>query len=157
MGEAESDDSTLVNASLNGDREAFGHIVRRYQALVASVAYSATGSLTQSEDLAQETFVTAWKHLASLHDPGKLRSWLYGIARRVTANTRRLQQREPAAAPLEILAETPSTEPLLAETAITHEEEAILWRSLGQIPETYRAEHSARESSAIIAPATRRG
>jgi hypothetical protein len=34
---------------------------------LCSLAYSATGSLSQSEDLAQETFVTAWKQLAGSH------------------------------------------------------------------------------------------
>jgi hypothetical protein len=37
--------------------------------LVCSLAYSATGSLTQSEDLAQETFVSAWKDLRLLCEP----------------------------------------------------------------------------------------
>jgi DNA-directed RNA polymerase specialized sigma24 family protein len=55
MGTAASDDLALVNASLNGDREAFAQIVTRYQALIASVAYSTTGNLAQSEDIAQET------------------------------------------------------------------------------------------------------
>ncbi len=140
MSSAESDDATLVIASLNGDREAFGQIVSRYQALVASVAYSGTGNLAQSEDLAQETFVAAWKQLKSLQEPGKLRAWLYGIARRVAANALRRQQREPVqrAVPLEVANETPTPEAMPVERAITHEEEAILWRSLEQIPETYR-------------------
>jgi hypothetical protein len=47
-------DAELVEASLAGNRESFGHIVARYQSLVCSLAYSATGSLGQSEDLAQE-------------------------------------------------------------------------------------------------------
>jgi RNA polymerase sigma factor (sigma-70 family) len=137
---ADCDDTALVNASLDGDRDAFAEIVTRYQSLVSSVAYSATGNLTQSEDIAQETFVTAWKHLESLREPGKLRSWLCGIVRRVTANARRHQQREPAqnAAPLEFAGETPAPEAIPVERAITREEEAILWRSLEQIPENYR-------------------
>jgi RNA polymerase sigma factor (sigma-70 family) len=140
MGTAASDDLALVNASLNGDREAFAEIVTRYQALIASVAYSATGNLAQSEDIAQEAFVTAWTHLKYLREPGKLRSWLCGIARRVIANARRTLQREPAqgAAPLEAVLDTPDADALPVERAITHEEETILWRSLKQVPETYR-------------------
>lgn len=37
-------DADLVIASLAGDRDAFGHIVSRYQSLICSLAYSATGS-----------------------------------------------------------------------------------------------------------------
>ena len=67
-------DSELVTLSLAGDRDAFGRIVTRYQTLLCSLAYSATGSLSQSEDLAQETFVTAWRQLADLREPEKLRA-----------------------------------------------------------------------------------
>jgi DNA-directed RNA polymerase specialized sigma24 family protein len=62
----DSSDSELVTQSLAGNRDAFGWIVARYQSLLCSLAYSATGSLNQSEDLAQETFITAWKQLAEL-------------------------------------------------------------------------------------------
>jgi RNA polymerase sigma factor (sigma-70 family) len=70
-----------VAATLTGNREAFSQIVSRYQSLICSLAYSATGSLGQSEDLAQETFITAWKRLRLLREPSKLRAWLCGIAR----------------------------------------------------------------------------
>ena len=60
-----SNDTALVVASLSGDRDAFGQIAMRYQSLVCSLAYSATGYLSHGEDLAQETFVTAWKTLGA--------------------------------------------------------------------------------------------
>jgi DNA-directed RNA polymerase specialized sigma24 family protein len=74
MSTATRNDAELVGESLSGNRNAFEQIVSRYQSLVCSLAYSATGSLSQSEDLAQETFVTAWKQLADLREPGKLRA-----------------------------------------------------------------------------------
>src|SRR5450432_1062442 len=89
-------DSELVHESLTGNRDAFGQIVARYQSLVCSLAFSATGSLSQSEDLAQETFVTAWKQLAGLREPEKLRAWLCGIARNIINNFLRKQGREPS-------------------------------------------------------------
>jgi RNA polymerase sigma factor (sigma-70 family) len=133
-------DAELVKASLAGDREAFGQVVSRYQSLVCSLAYSATGSLSQSEDLAQETFFAAWKHLADLREPAKLRPWLCGIARNLINNFLRAQGREPSqrAESLEAIVEPRSTEPLPVERAISREEAEILWRSLERIPETYR-------------------
>lgn len=133
-------DAELVAQSREGSREAFGRIVARYQSLVCSLAYSATGSLSRSEDLAQDTFVTAWKQLTSLREPEKLRAWLCGIARNLINNALRKQGREPAhgAEPLEAALEAPAPEPLPVEKAISHEEEAILWRSLERIPEIYR-------------------
>ena len=137
---AASEDAELVNASLAGNREAFAQIVSRHQALVCSLAYSATGSLTQSEDLAQETFIAAWQHLAGLREPEKLRPWLCGIARNLINNSVRALGREPShrAEALEDIAEPRSPEPLPAERAISREEAEILWRALERIPETYR-------------------
>ena len=51
MSVAANNDAKLVGASLAGDRDAFGRIVSRHQSLVCSLACSATGSLSQSEDL----------------------------------------------------------------------------------------------------------
>ena len=136
----ESNDAELVANSLRGSRDAFGQIVSRYQSLICSLAYNSTGSLTQSEDIAQETFVTAWKRLSELREPAKLRSWLCGIAKNLNHRTRRGQEREPVhgAEPMEALAELPTLEPHPPEQAISREEEGILWRSLEGIPETYR-------------------
>jgi RNA polymerase sigma factor (sigma-70 family) len=140
MPATEYNDAELVTETLAGNRDAFGRIVAHHQSLICALAYSATGSLTQSEDLAQETFVAAWKHLPELREPAKLRAWLCGIARNLIGKTLRRDAREPvhAARPLEEANESLSHEPLPPEHAIGREEEAILWRSLERIPETYR-------------------
>ena len=88
-------DADLVGETLSGDRDAFGRIITRYQSLICSLAYSATGSLGQSEDLAQETFITAWKHLSHLRERDKLRAWLCGIARNRINGFLRREGREP--------------------------------------------------------------
>jgi RNA polymerase sigma factor (sigma-70 family) len=133
-------DADLVQESLSGNRDAFGQIVSRYQSLICSLAYSATGNLGQSEDLAQETFITAWKHLRQLRERHKLRAWLCGIARNRINKSLSREGREPlrAAEPLEAADESPSPEPLPADQTISAEEQAILWRSLERIPEIYR-------------------
>src|SRR5690242_12903170 len=133
-------DSELVTLSLAGDRDAFGRIVTRYQTLLCSLAYSATGSISQSEDLAQETFVTAWKQLADLREPEKLRSWLCRISRNLTYDALLKQGREPThkAEPLQEIEESPALIPLPSESTICREEEAILWRLIERIPDSYR-------------------
>src|SRR6266581_3204648 len=136
----DSSDSELVTRSLAGNRDAFGWIVARYQSLLCSLAYSATGSLSQSEDLAQETFVAAWKQLADLREPERLRSWLCRISRNLTYDALRRQGREPIhqAEPLEEIQDSPAAGPLPPDYTISREEEAILWRSIERIPESYR-------------------
>lgn len=140
MSVAQTTDDMLIAQCLEGSREAFGQIVARYQSLICSMAYSATGSLGQSEDLAQETFITAWKHLRLLREPSKLRAWLCGIARNRINYSLRREGRRPLthAEPLEAIPEAAAIEPLPNEHAITREEEAILWRALETVPETYR-------------------
>src|ERR1017187_1444607 len=140
MHAAELSDADLVGESLNGDRDSFGRVVERYQTLIASLAYCATGNVSQSEDLAQETFVTAWKKLAELREPAKLRPWLCSITRFLISKDFRRQGREPdhAAESLEAVDEWVSPEPLPPDQVISDEEKAILWRSLERIPEIYR-------------------
>ncbi|HEX5398894.1 MAG TPA: sigma-70 family RNA polymerase sigma factor, partial [Verrucomicrobiae bacterium] len=137
---AANNDAELVAETLSGNRDAFSQIVARYQSLICSLAYSATGSLGQSEDLAQETFITAWKHLRHLRERDKLRAWLCGIARNRINNFLRREGREPVheAEPLENVAETHSPEPLPVDYTISKEEAEILWRSIERIPEIYR-------------------
>jgi RNA polymerase sigma factor (sigma-70 family) len=136
----DASDATLVAESLTGNRDAFGQIVARYQTLVCSLAYSATGNLDQSQDLAQETFLAAWKQLAGLREPHKLRSWLCGIARNLTYDSLKKEGREPSRVgeSLDTLDLSPAPEPQPHDFAITQEEAAILWRSIGRIPEIYR-------------------
>jgi RNA polymerase sigma factor (sigma-70 family) len=140
METADRNDADLVADSLGGRRDAFRQIVERYQTLVCSLAYSATGNVSQSEDVAQETFISAWKDLRLLRQPDKLRAWLCGIVRNQAHRSRREAGREPVrnAAPLEDADESPAAEALPSEQAVSREEEAILWRSLERIPENYR-------------------
>lgn len=136
----ETDDARLIELSRNGDRDAFGRIVERYQALISALTYSACGNLQTSEDLAQVTFITAWCQLRNLREPAKLKSWLCGIARNVTNSSFRRDKHTPtvnaeeldASGNVTVDAATPR------DHVITKEEEAILWRSLGELPESYR-------------------
>jgi RNA polymerase sigma factor (sigma-70 family) len=140
MQRAELNDAELVAESLNGNRDSFRLIVERYQTLISSLAYCATGNVSRSEDLAQETFVSAWKQLPELREPAKLRPWLCSIARFLISKDFRRQGREPddAAESLEAVDEWVSPEPLPPDQVISDEEKAILWRSLERIPEIFR-------------------
>ena len=133
-------DEELVLASLGGDREAFGQIVERYQRLLCSLAYSAVGNLSESEDVAQEAFLTAWQKLPDLKDPAKLRPWLCGIVRFKASRSRRSEAREPVrgADDLDTINELTDDEPSVSDSAMREEEQTILWHSLEKIPVKYR-------------------
>ena len=134
-----SSDDRLWLAARSGNRDAFGLIVTRYQSLVCSVAYSGLGNIAASQDLAQETFVTAWRQMDDLREPAKLRGWLCGIARTLVANVRRKETRRGGVpASLDAIAEpaTAADDPLAQ--AVSREEEVLLWRAIGALPESYR-------------------
>jgi RNA polymerase sigma factor (sigma-70 family) len=133
-------DERLVGLTLEGDRDAFGQIVARYHSPICALAYSACGSITRSEDLAQEVFIAAWRKLRELRDPAKLKSWLYAIARNLINTAFRQQTRNPliSADPLDEVLESSSEFDVPSETAISKEEETILWQVLSGMPETYR-------------------
>lgn len=133
-------DATLVADSLDGDHHAFSLIVTRYQRLICSLAYSSLGSLNESEDLAQEVFVEAWKKLRDLREPEKLKSWLCGILRFKISHHWRKNARQPMGHAHELPEEDvlESDAESVETSAMKEEEKALLWRSLETVPETYR-------------------
>lgn len=130
-------DAQLVAASLAGQCEAFGTIVRRYQGLITGVVYNrCRGNITRSEELAQDTFVAAWQNLSTLQDADRLGAWLCGIARNVANAAARNDQRLPAVSVAFAEAESSDRDP--SEEAISREREQLLWETLAQIPDKYR-------------------
>src|SRR5688572_8406892 len=133
-------DAQLVEFSLLGDREAFGRIVERYQSLICALAYTACGDLSRSEDVAQETFVAAWRNLHSLQEPSRLKQWLCGIVRNRIRDHFRRDTRD-LVADSEPIAEVEAPDldcPPPSDAVISKEEQAILWRVLEGLPRAYR-------------------
>ncbi len=69
-----------VLRSLQGDQEAFAHLVIRYQRHVYNLAYRMLGNAEDAEDAAQETFLRAYRALPSFEMGRKFSSWLLSIA-----------------------------------------------------------------------------
>jgi RNA polymerase sigma factor (sigma-70 family) len=133
-------ETELIDASIKGDRDSFGQIVRTYQSLICSITYNSIGDLHASEDLAQETFFSAWKNLKNLKEKSKFKYWLCGIARNLTNDYIRTRYSDTAykSRSLETHENVPSTQLNPRQEAISKEEENILWQSLKEIPEAYR-------------------
>ncbi|MDH4238663.1 MAG: sigma-70 family RNA polymerase sigma factor [Phycisphaerae bacterium] len=135
-----TNEAELLQASLAGSREAFGSIIEQYQSLICGITYSAMGDVSKSEELAQETFIRAWKGLAGLKEAGKFRGWLCTIARNVvrTSIKRRGQDAIDAAGPLEGAEKIQSAEAGPVERVISKEQQALVWSALQRIPDNYR-------------------
>ena len=74
------DDSALVRASQDGDREAFGMLVARHAPSILSLTTRMLGPAADAEDVAQEAFVAAYKALPDFKSAAKFSTWLYRIA-----------------------------------------------------------------------------
>lgn len=74
------DEQGWVRRSLQGDIEAFEALVRRYQRMIHALTYRMTGSQTDAEDLAQETFIQAYEQLDQFRNESSLGAWLHRIA-----------------------------------------------------------------------------
>jgi RNA polymerase sigma-70 factor (ECF subfamily) len=73
-------DDALVRQSQSGDPVAFESLIRRHQRMICSLTYRMTGSLADAEDLAQETFIRAYRQIGSYRAASKFSTWLYRIA-----------------------------------------------------------------------------
>jgi RNA polymerase sigma factor (sigma-70 family) len=107
----------------------FADIVREHQSAVCAAAYGVTGDRALSEDIAQDTFVAAWRGLPALRDPAKLRGWLRGIAKNLARKATR------KAAPTQELDERLAAR---TEDSSGEEQERVTWAAVRALPEKYR-------------------
>ncbi len=85
-----SGDEDLVARAKLGNRAAIEALFRAYQDDVYRFAFTlADWDPTRAQDLAQDTFLTAFEKLRSLRDDNSFRSWLLGIAYNLNRNQRR--------------------------------------------------------------------
>jgi RNA polymerase sigma-70 factor (ECF subfamily) len=76
----------LVEASLNGDKNAFGEIVTRYQKMVARTVKGMLGDSVFAEDIGQEVFIKLYYSLSEFRGEAKLSTYIQKIAVNLTLN-----------------------------------------------------------------------
>ena len=76
----ENSDQHLLEAARGGSSLAFGRLVDAHQQAVRAFLRRLCRDQAEADDLAQETFVTAWQSLARFRGEASLRSWLCAIA-----------------------------------------------------------------------------
>jgi RNA polymerase sigma-70 factor, ECF subfamily len=74
------DEFALVKRCLEGDSDAYRHIVDRYKDRISGVVYSITRSKADYEDITQEVFIKAYRSLGMFKFGSSLNTWLYRIA-----------------------------------------------------------------------------
>jgi RNA polymerase sigma-70 factor (ECF subfamily) len=88
------DDVALVTAVRGGSELAFNLLVDRHQQAVRTFLRKLLGNEADADDMAQETFLAAWRHAASFRGEASVRAWLCGIAWRKAKGAQRSLARQ---------------------------------------------------------------
>lgn len=128
------DELQLIQRVLDGDTTVFRSLVERYQQPVMRMICHLAGSTTDCEDIAQEVFLSAFRHLRAF-DPDRSRfsTWLFTIARNKSINALRGKRTVPLT---DDRAQNRSNEPV--ESLERREVFRELDKALGQLPDRYR-------------------
>ena len=87
-------DRYLVLRAQDGDIDAFGKLVERYQGRLFRTAYMIVRNRHDSEDIVQDTLIQAWRSLHLVREPAAFRGWLMRICtNKATSMTRKRQRR----------------------------------------------------------------
>lgn len=87
------EENIWVTQSRNGDHAAFESLIREHQGMIHALTYRMTGSLADARDLTQETFIRAFRQLATFRGEAKFSSWLCRIAVNACLNWRARESR----------------------------------------------------------------
>jgi len=132
-----------VNATLNGDQEAFAEIVYSFTDAVYNLCYRMLSNREEAEDAAQETFIRAHRALSSYDPSRSFKTWLLSIASNHCIDRirkRRVQYLsldDPIAS--EATLSLSSDEPTPEEATLDRERERLIGRLMNELPGEYRA------------------
>jgi RNA polymerase sigma factor (sigma-70 family) len=122
-----SDAQLIARCVVGDDRHAFAELVKRHQSTVRACLRKLTaGNHALADDLAQETFVLAWRNLKSFRQDAKFSTWLYRIATNCWLMDARKRKEELLGDRDESIADDDEMMPQLSETTSDHARSATL-------------------------------
>src|SRR5438045_3419938 len=127
-----TDGQLLTRFVAGRDEAAFTALVRRHGPMVWGVCRRALGH-HDAEDAFQATFLVLARRAASVHPPGAVANWLFGVARRTTLKARAGSARRAARETL--AARVPD---LITGAGASDDLRPVLDRELGRLPARYR-------------------
>jgi RNA polymerase sigma-70 factor, ECF subfamily len=130
-GEARLDESTLIRQAADGDAAAWDLLMRTHQEAVFRLAYLLIGDPDDADDVAQETFLRAWKYLERFDTARTFRPWLLSIAANLASNRRRSAGRYFAALTRAFRDEPKSV--TMEEQNSQHNQANELWQAVQQL------------------------
>ena len=145
MAEPSLPDAQLIaRALVTDDRHAFAELVKRHQSSVRACLRKLTaGHHALADDLAQETFILAWRNLASFRQEARFSTWLYRIATNCWLAHNRKRREELLGDRVDALAEDEDTMPHSDDMQSDHARGATLKidleRAMAALSEAERA------------------
>lgn len=134
-------DRDLLRRLRAGAPGAFEEFVIAHQHRVFSVAFRMVGARAEAEDVAQETFLRAHRHLADFRGDSRLSTWLYAIAARLSLDHLAARHRRPLVSADEerdIAESAPDGAGGPGDEAERGELRAALLRAIDELPEDRR-------------------
>jgi len=132
-------DESLLAAMGSGDSEAAAAFLRRFQARVFGLALTVVRDRGTAEEVAQETFVRAWRHAAAYDSRrGRVSTWLLSIARNLAVDRIRTKRAQPIDPEVLMSMELPSTEPDPERAGMDAHESVRVHRALRTLPAEQR-------------------
>jgi len=132
------DERILLERARAGDREAFGQLMAAHLPRVYSVAFRLIGNHEDAEDLAQETFVKAYRALDGYRGQASFSTWLYRIVVHLARDRFRRSAARPVEAALVPSFESRSGPVSPAEELDRRELRRAVTDSIRQLPERLR-------------------
>ena len=96
-------ETVWIEKAIDGDENAFGFLVDRYQKPVFSLCYRMLGNSNDAEDAAQESFIRAYMHLKKFDRSRSFATWLLSIASHYCID--RIRKKQLPVVPIEALPE----------------------------------------------------
>ena len=128
----------LISRARRGDEEAFRLIFERYTLPVTRFIFYMVSERSLAEELAQETFVRAYRSLGSLRDETRLSTWLFGIARNVARESLRESRRDARRVEFTHVVSVRDTGPTPARKFLDKELNDVVRKALGTLDEDKR-------------------
>jgi RNA polymerase sigma-70 factor (ECF subfamily) len=136
-------DEELVARSIDGDLDSFNQLVLRWERPIYALAYRVIGREEEARDVAQETFLRAFRALKGFKGQAKFSSWLYRITLNLCRDWMRRERRTPVAqAPdgvdiIELAGESTPSESI-EDLVSRHQLGRAVARAMSQLPEEQR-------------------
>ena len=137
--DAKSPERKLVEAAQNGDKQAFGQLIRLHQKKLFRYIYGLAGSVDQTEDIVQEAFVRAWGAIKTFRPDYTFYPWLSTIARNLAyTQVAREEKKESLDKLTEKGYDPASVELGPLEQMLDDESKTRFYKALMAMPSTYR-------------------